>query len=147
MQGYWSALHQTPAWYNWAGLAFEAICYKHIPQINKALHLSPTALATSWRYIPTQQSQEQGAQIDLLFDRIDDAITICEIKYTDKPFSIDKAYAEKLTTRLNIFKAKIKTNKQIFLSFISANGLKKNLYSEELVDSLVTIEDLFKNIN
>ncbi len=66
-----------------------------------------------------------GAQIDLLFDRFDDAITVCEIKCTDLPFIIDKAYANKLNQKLNVFKNITKTNKQLFIAMISANGLKK----------------------
>ena len=89
-KGYWNTIKKSPSWYSWAGYAFEALCYKHIDQISSSLDLSPTALPTTWQYIPKKGTEEQGAQIDLLFDRDDDAITICEIKYTNTPFAIDK---------------------------------------------------------
>jgi hypothetical protein len=77
-----------------------------------------------------KQEQSEGAQIDLLFDRDDDVITVCEIKYTSKSFAIDKSYAKKLITRVNVFKEKTKTKKQIFIALISANGIQKTIYSE-----------------
>lgn len=79
------------------------------------LHLSPTAIPSTWRHIPKKNSNEIGAQIDLLFDRDNDAITICEIKYTDKPFIITKEYAEKLQRKLDVFRRVTRAKKQLFL--------------------------------
>lgn len=141
--GYWIEKHNTPTWYNWAGYAFESICYKHLTQIRKKLGINASAIANGWRYSPTAKSGEKGAQIDLLFDRDDDAITICEIKYTTEPFEIKKDYADNIKRKIAIFKQKTKTNKQIFFVMISANGIKETLYSEELVQGMVTLEDLF----
>lgn len=142
-KGYWDKKYNSPAWESWAGYAFEAICHKHIPQISKALNLSPTAIPATWRYVPLKGSKEEGSQIDLLFDRDDDAITICEIKYTDEPFVINKAYAAKLQKKIDVFRKVTRTKKQIFLAFVSANGLKQNIYSE-IVGGLVTLDNLFK---
>lgn len=142
-EGYWDKVQNSVVWYSWTGLAFESICYKHLYQIGKALKLGPTAVPNAWRYVPVKKSIESGAQIDLLFDRDDDAITICEIKCTDLPFSIDKSYAAKLNQKLNIFKKITKTNKQLFIAMISANGLKKTIYSEDMVDGVVTLDELF----
>jgi hypothetical protein len=142
--GYWQKIQNTPAWYAWAGYAFEAICYKHIAQIHQALNLSVLALPTTWQYIPKAKSDNSGAQIDLLFERDDEVITICEIKYTEEAFVIDKNYAQNLKNKIEIFKEKTNTKKQIFLAFISANGLKKTIYSEALISGIVTLEDLFK---
>jgi hypothetical protein len=91
-------------------------------------------LASLWRSIAIKGEKEQGAQIDLLFDREDDSITICEIKYTDKPFAIDKQYSLKLKNKINTFIKATRTSKQIFLAFVSANGLKETMYSEEMVN-------------
>ena len=142
--GYWDKTQSSAAWHSWAGYAFESICYEHISQISKALELSPTAIPNTWRYVPRKDSKEQGAQIDLLFDRDDDSITICEIKYTAKPFVIDKQYAEKLNKKIEIFKKTMRLHKQIFLAIISVNGLQKTLYSEAMVHNIITINDLFQ---
>ncbi len=142
-KGNWQAIQKTPEWHNWLGYAFEAVCYKHISVIRKALSISPDAVANSWRYVPRKDEKWRGAQIDLLFERKDDAITLCEIKYSDEPFTITKEYVEKLKRKINVFKEQTRTKKQLFLAFISANGLKNNYYSEEMVNGIVTLDDFF----
>ncbi len=146
LAGYWDKLKAKPNWHSWAGLAFEAICYKHLPQITKALALSPTAIPNTWRYTPQKGDDEQGVQIDLLFDRDDDAITICEIKYTDKPFVITKEYAGKLQKKVDVFKKVTRTTKQLFIALITANGIKRNHYSDQLISGVVTMDDLFVEV-
>jgi hypothetical protein len=85
-----------------------------------------------------------GAQIDLVIDRSDNAITLSEIKYTDLPFSIDKQYAANLENKIQIFKQKTGTKKQIFLAMICVNGIKQTSYSEKIVDGgIVTADELF----
>ena len=143
---YWEKQQVSASWNSWSGLAFESICYKHISQISKALQL-PAAIPSTWRYSPKKGSKKEGAQIDLLFDRDDDAITLCEIKYTDAPFSIDKQYTKKLMNKIDIFKKITKTEKQIFLSMISASGIKETLYSKEIINKLVILDDLFVNLD
>jgi len=140
--GYWLSKVKSPHWKSWAGLAFEAVCYKHLAQIRKILDIDSGAVAGSWRYAPRKQ-ENRGAQIDLLFDRNDGVITICEIKYNDQPFCIDKEYAQKLLNKVAIYKQQTKTNKQLFLAMITANGLKPSMYSEEIIQEVITLDDLF----
>jgi hypothetical protein len=142
--GYWEKIQAGSSWKSWKGYAFEALCYKHLTQISNALSLSSTALPSTWKYVPKIASKEQGAQIDLLFDRDDDSITLCEMKYTNQPFVIDKQYAKELTNKVEVFVKKTRTAKQIFIAMVSANGLKPTMYSEELVSNYVTLDDLFK---
>ncbi|MBY0544288.1 MAG: AAA family ATPase, partial [Gammaproteobacteria bacterium] len=141
---YWEGVIKSPAYFGWLGYAFENVCYKHILQIKKSLNIDETSLASPWRYAPRKDTTGEGAQIDLLFDRHDDAITICEIKFTDKPYVIDKQYAQKLTRKIEIFKKITRTSKQIFLAIISANGLKGTSYAK-MVNSVVTIKDFFES--
>lgn len=141
--GYWQAIQNTPEWYSWLGYAFETVCYKHLSVIRKALSINPSAMASSWRYTPRKGGEERGAQIDLLFDRKDDAITLCEIKYTDEPFLLTKEYVDVLNRKMAVFKEQTRTKKQLFLNMISASGLKNNFYAEEMISGLVTLEDLF----
>lgn len=145
IQDYWSQQTQKSIYQVWSGYTFEAICYKHINQIIKALNIKSAESISSWRLI-TRKKEMNGAQIDLLIDRNDDAISICEIKYTNKPFIITKTYAEILNKKLSVFKENTKTQKQIFLVLISANGVKENKYFNELISSVVTMDDLFKDI-
>jgi AAA+ ATPase superfamily predicted ATPase len=144
IRDYWITQSQMPAYSAWSGYAFEAVCMKHISQIIKALEIKSSGTVSSWRHFP-KKHMEKGAQIDLLIDRNDDAISVCEIKYTDKPFVIDKNEYEKLKRKVSIFKLTTETKKQIFLSLISAAGVKANKYRDELIDSTITLDDLFKN--
>lgn len=142
-KGFWLEKAQGNAYKSWCGYAFESICYKHINLIMRKLNLKPSALPFTWRYAPKKGDNTNGAQVDLLFDREDDAITLCEIKYTDSPFMVDKEYAQKLRKRIAIFKKKTRTKKQLFLALISANGLTKSMYLEDMVSGMVKLEDLF----
>ncbi len=101
--GNWQSMQNTPEWYNWQGLAFESICYKHISAIRNALGIAPNAIASSWRYAPHKNTKARGAQIDLLFDRRDNAITLCEIKYTHAPFTLTKDYVEVFESKKKCF--------------------------------------------
>ncbi len=142
--GNWQAIQNSPEWYSWLGYAFESVCYKHLSLIRRTLKIPLTAVASSWRYVPTKGSKQRGAQIDLLFDRKDNAITICEIKYTAQPFLLTKEYVETLQRKITVFKEQTRTKKQIFLALISANGVKNNFYAEDILNGVVTLDDLFQ---
>lgn len=146
IEGYWGKKHLSPSWHSWAGYSFEAVCYEHIKEITHALNLSATAIPDTWQYLPKKGSQESGAQIDLLFDRDDDSITFCEIKYTQDPYIISKKEFLKLNEKISVFKKITRTKKQIFFILISANGVKENSYFKDLMDgNVVTLKDFFEN--
>ena len=141
---YWSNILTTPKWQSWAGYSFEGICMKHVDQIQKALHFENTvAMPSSWRYCPNRRSDEQGAQIDLLFDRNDDAITLCEIRYSKQEYHLDKASAKNISNKADQFRAQTKTKKQIFVTLITTYGVKQSLWLDEIIDSVLTLESLF----
>jgi uncharacterized protein len=142
-KGYWLSKKQSSSWESWSGYSFEAICYKHLNAIREALAIPPGAETGTWRYIPRKRDKQEGAQIDLLFDRNDGVITLCEIKYSSSPFIIDKTVAKNLLNKADTFKEQTKTSKQIFISMIAANGVKPNLYSEDLINGVAALEDLF----
>ncbi len=144
-KGNWQAMQRTPEWHTWLGYAFEAVCYKHISAIRKALSISPSAIAHSWRYVPRKGSKTRGAQIDLLFDRKDDVITLCEIKYNDEPFILTKEYVDTLQRKMDVFKEQTRTKKQLFLAFISVNGIKNNYYAEDMISGVVTLDNFFND--
>ena len=146
--GYWLEQIKLPAWQSWAGYTFEALCYKHITIIREELGITVGAKISAWRYMQTQKETKKkekkiGAQIDLLFDRDDGITTICEIKYSDKPYLIDKDYYNRLINKIAVYKRESRTNKQIFVAMITASGLKQNEYSGIVIKTLV-LEDLFK---
>lgn len=144
-KGYWQQQQNTPTWRAWSGLAFEAICYKHVHQIANALELSPASLPYTWRYAPTKGSDEKGAQIDLLFDRDDDAITICEIKYTTAKLVVDKKMVDNINNKQTVFREKSRSKKQLFIALITTHGLQNCAYSDTYIDKIVTLDALFKD--
>ena len=108
------------------------------------LNIPEGSRASPWQYVG-KDSGEDGAQIDLVFDREDKAFTICEIKFTEEPYVISKAYVKNLINKEKAFVSKTKTKKQIFLTIISANGLKDNIHSGGLVSGVVMAEDFFNS--
>ncbi|OGT48830.1 MAG: hypothetical protein A3E82_08460 [Gammaproteobacteria bacterium RIFCSPHIGHO2_12_FULL_38_11] len=142
-EGNWQDIQNSAEWHAWAGYAFESICYKHISQIRKALKISPAAIADTWRYVPRKKEKNEGAQIDLLFDRKDNAITLCEIKYNNKPLMITKQLVNDLLQKETVLKKQTGTKKQLFWSLISANGIQNNFYSEDVISGVVTLDDFF----
>lgn len=141
---FWLERIHTPAYQAWRGYAFESFCYKHIGKIKNKLGINSSAKIGSWRYIPRDNSEETGTQIDLVFDRHDGAVTLVEIKFSDKPFVISKEYAENLRKKIAVYKKITRTKKQIFLALISASGLKKNKYAEELISQVMTLDELLR---
>lgn len=140
---YWQSKCQTPVWNSWIGNAFEALCYKHIDQIAKALKIHTGFSVGTWRYVP-KTKEEKGAQIDLLLDRDDGIITIIEIKYSQSPFRITKQYANELGDKMDIFRDRLGIKKEIYLAMITVSGLLPNAYADQLVKNELTLEDLLK---
>lgn len=129
-----SAIHRA-----WSGYAFEMLCLNHISQIKKALGINGIqSLTSSWK----SATSEKGAQIDLVIDRSDMTVNLCEIKYSNQPFTITKQYYDTLQTKLSDFLNETKTRKSIMTTFITTYGLKPNEYSSH-VQSEVVLDDLF----
>lgn len=143
-ENYWNTQSRTHRAIAWKGYAFECICQKHAEQIKVALGIDKIHCETgSWRFIPKKGSKEAGAQIDLAFDREDGIITLCEIKYSEKKFVIDKDYAKQLVNKINVFEKHYPLKKQTFIGMISTCGIKNTIWSEELVQSEVDLNALF----
>jgi hypothetical protein len=141
-EGVWQSLSGSQSWRSWSGVAFERVCLKHILQIKLELGIQRIHTNVStWRYQPRGGN---GAQIDLLFDRKDFVINLCEIKYCENEFVIDKAYAALLENKRDIFKNQIRTQKSIFLTLVTTFGIKDNEYAKRLVQNSVRMDALFE---
>jgi uncharacterized protein len=142
--GRWPRLRGTPSWAAWSGYAFENLCLKHVLQIKRALGISGIqADPSSWRH-RAKTPDESGAQIDLLIDRRDGVINVCEMKFSENEFIIDKKYAAELRTKMEVFRRVSKTRKSLFLTLVTSFGIKANSYSEELVQNSITADALFE---
>ncbi|MBN8788592.1 MAG: AAA family ATPase [Terrimonas sp.] len=141
--GVWHKIAEGQSYKSWSGYAFEAICQKHIQQIRKAIGIAAVYTeASGWRYI--SKKGEKGAQIDLLLDRADHSINICEMKFANGEFTIDKKYADELDNKVKVFRAQTKTKKTIFPTMITTYGTKQNIYYTGRIVSEVKMENLFK---
>ncbi len=110
---YWKLMSTSQKWKIWSGYAFEMLCYKNIHLLKKALDIAGVLTSEGpWKYVPSQKSSENGAQIDLVIDRKDGVISICEMKFQADEFIISKAYAMNLENKITVFKEK--TKKQFF---------------------------------
>lgn len=142
IKGAWKALSQSSVFKSWSGYAFESVCLKHVEQIKKALQIGGVYSESSGFSFSGDEFLS-GIQIDLLIDRNDQAINLCEMKFYQKEFSISKSYAEQLRRKIAVFGEVSKTKKQIFLTMITTFGLLENKYSQELVDNQLVMDVLF----
>lgn len=143
-----TTLHDKNNWVNtidspgqraWSGYAFEQVCLYHVEQIKMALGIAGVESHTSsWR----SRTSENGAQIDLVIDRRDQVINLCEMKFSIHPFLIDKKYDEILRNKIGCFKTETKTRKSVFLTMVTTFGLQQNAY-RGLVQNSILMDDLF----
>lgn len=132
----WSHLMHTAQVNVWQGITFELIGLLHLQQIKNKLGISGVLTsATSWR--------GSGAQIDLLIDRDDRIVNLCEMKFCQTPYIITADYAEKLRTKMAIFKEATNCKKGLVNTLITTYGVLPNKHSG-VVQAEVTMDDLFE---
>jgi hypothetical protein len=142
-QDNWLTYIDSPTYRVWSGYAFEQVCLYHLPQIKQALGISGVQTSVSaWR----SKSKIQGSQIDLVIDRRDQVINLCEMKYSINPFTIDNKFAEELRDKTGVFKSETNTRKSVFLTMITTFGLKTNSYSTGLVQNDLKMDILFADL-
>ena len=137
---YWQHHLGTPTINTWYGNAFERLCMAHIPQIKKALKIDGIGTEFySWR----SKSKDTKAQIDLIIERADKMINVCEIKYSEGLYHLDKEESERIRERWVTFVEQTGTQCGIFPTLITTNGTTQNSYASEMAFKL-TLEDLYK---
>lgn len=137
--GSWLKASQTPAAKTWAGYGFESLVMLHLQQVKQALGISGIYTeSTSW------QQKEPGAQIDLLIDRADYVINICEMKFASIPYSLTNVEVEKMNNRILVFKKATQTKKAIWPVLISPFGCDNAQKWPGVFPSILNLHDLFK---
>lgn len=143
---FWSNSLENPSRRVWEALIFEQLCKDHIKQIKHKLGISGVlSEEASWFTLADDKKGISGAQIDLLIERRDRVINICEIKFYHDKFSIDKSYEMILRNKISNFIKATETKNSIQLTMITTYGLKKGIYNT-LVSNEITMEDLFIRI-
>lgn len=126
-KNWWSKHNNTPEVNTWLGLAYERICLTHVDQILHALHLDTISTRQySWR----SKHSQPAAQIDLIIERADDMINLCEVKYSKEEYRIDQEEDKKIRHRLSSFQNETETRSGIFVTMITTFGLAKSKYDD-----------------
>ena len=154
-KNYWLQKIGTPEYAAWSGYSFETVCMHHIEQIIDALGISGTIhSACSWSYRPSEavlndadadEDMKKGGQIDLLIDRNDKTISVCEMKYASGEYEITKAYASHVEQRLRTFRKVTSTKKSFSIVYVTPFGLYNNMYARN-VNKQITADDLFRKV-
>ncbi len=143
---FWSNMRENPSRVTWRGYAFEQVCLHHISQIKETIGIKGVlSNVCAWScpsFTDKDGNHWQGTQIDLLIDRRDQVINLCEMKYANDKYLIDKDYEERLRQRLSTFRHLSRTRKALHLTFVTTYGLSSNAY-RGIVQSEVTMDDLF----
>ena len=136
----WKEYINSPGYNSWRGNAFEIVCINHVDQIKKALGISGMETKEfAWK----SKKGSHGAQVDMIIHRRDGVINLCEMKYTNKEYSLDENEYKKIQNRLSCFLDETGVKDAIHVTLICENGYKRNKYSE-IVQNVITGEDLFK---
>jgi uncharacterized protein len=138
---FWLKKFNTPTAKSWGGYAFETLCMKHISGIKQSLGIAGI-LTDESSFYKRKDEETEGCQIDMLIDRADNAINICEMKYYDGLYSLTNQDIQDLQRKRNVFQQATKTKKQLFLTLITSQGLEANNNSY-LIDKQLDANALF----
>lgn len=137
-------LSDLPKWKSWSGYTFENICLIHIKQIREALSIGGI-YTTASTLIAKPKDGLPGTQIDLLIDRSDQTINICEIKYSTTQYAVTKKDVDNINIKKTVFQHHTKTKKHLFTTLITTMGLIENSNKINYIDQVVTLDDLFNS--
>ena len=136
---FWLRYSSTTAHATWSGIGYEKLCLLHLPQIRRKLGIEGVLTsAYSWR----GDYEGAGAQVDLVIDRNDAVINLCEIKFSSGLVQIDKRSDASMRNKRAAFISTTHTHKAVQTTMITTFGLKRNNYSAEIVSEVV-LDDLF----
>jgi len=142
-ENFWQNSFLSPTVTTWKGLAFENVCFCHIPQIKKALGIAGVQTDVSSLIIQGDKGAN-GMQIDMVVKRADRVVNLCEIKFYQQEYRIEKTYEEKLRQRVEVVRELTRNKLNIHLTFISTFGLAYNEYSSRIQKSIM-LDDLFES--
>lgn len=140
----WSNMTDSPERRTWNGYSFEQLCLHHIQQIKSRLGISGILSSVcSWN---TPASKEHGGgQIDLIIDRRDQVINLCEMKFSASEYEITKKYNDEMQERKELFRQTTRTRKALYLTMVTTYGLKQNMWSG-MIQNEIVLDDLFREV-
>ena len=141
MQDFWQRNLLGHSIVVWRGLAFENVCFNHIEPIKKALGISGVASVSS--YWSIRKDDREGMQIDLLINRDDNVLNMCELKFYSGDFEVSNVYYRKLMNRQQALMEMVPRKVVVRSTLITTFGLYKNEYSG-IFTNVITVDDLFE---
>ena len=140
---FWSHSYLSATRYSWVGLAFERVCMQHVEQIKHKLGISGVLTSVSSWSAKSDPVYGAGAQIDMLIERADNVVNVCEMKFSKGEYVIDREYSLDLAHKIERLLQTTKTRKTLHLTMVTVNGVAHNEYWGE-VQSEVVADDLFR---
>ena len=140
---YWSENLSSQQIVSWKGFAFENVCFQHIEQIKSALSISGISSSLS-AWSPKGDDGKDGTQIDMLINRADNIVNLCEIKYYGDTFSVDKKLYMAMIHRINMLEQALPAKKSVRSTLITTYGIKRNEYSN-IFTNVITLDDLYRS--
>jgi hypothetical protein len=138
---FWSDVSATGQHNAWTGYAFEQVALLHVEQIRAALGIAGVLTDySSW----TGSADGRRAQIDLIFDRNDHVINLCEMKYARGTYSVTAAAERQLRRKWDVFTRSTGTPKTVHYTLVTTYGLHPDARSG-VYQSVVTMADLFRD--
>jgi hypothetical protein len=124
-------------------LAFERLCFQHKKQIAKALGISGVYAAWyAWSAVPDAEHGYPGMQVDMVIDRADGVVNLCEAKFSSKPYAITPVYLSELRLRQSRYHEEVAPKKAVHITMITASGVVDNPQKQN-INSFVELDDLF----
>ena len=142
-KGNWRALQRTPSFYAWAGNTFELLCIEHLAQMKEALRIASISRNYCWRG-PAPDGTEP--QVDLVLEwKGERTDYLCEMKFSEHVFTIDKKYELELASKIEAFRQSKQHTKthSIQLVMVTTNGIAHNEHAKD-VNQQVILDDLFR---
>lgn len=134
---FWKTMFQQQSYISWAGFNFETICLKHVNQIKKALKIEGIhSVNSSWK--------TDGAQVDLVIQRSDNWVNLCEMKFHGSPVKIGKNEADNLRNKVAKFKEDTQTRDVVVITLITTFGVEENEFAQEIIENDFKMDILFE---
>ena len=138
---YWTNSLNTPTYNTWLGLAFERLCLQHVQQIKHGLSIGGV-ICDVYSWTAKASDENKGAQIDMLIDRKDGIIDICELKYSAGEYHLNSEEEERIANKCHRFIEDYPTTKAVHVALITTN--KKPIENNsDFVQNILIMNDLF----
>lgn len=140
-ESFWQNNQVAQSVVSWRGFAFEGVCFNHIAQIKQALGISGVSTSTSaWS---KKEDDTEGTQVDMIIERKDNIVNMCEIKFYGNEFAVGKDYYMKLLNRQELLAKELSPKVIVHNTLVTTYGLRYNEYSS-IFDNVVVLDDLFE---